>query len=249
MDPLSTARPLRPETSTRIEALIRIGLATGLVLLHASPGFGLTDGLTDSVPSGLEVLCSVDCTVPGGAPDRGDGSSFEFELGLRAVEDGLDLRIETEGSLYLVGPLDAETTIELATAELEIGGDLNLSAGTRLEATRFDQEPIALEGPGLVLAAFPSVAPATPVDDSGDLPISIVRAGDVYLDLSGVRLGSLDVFAERSIVIRQDERLAFVPEPSTALLLALGLASLATGRRSPSAFVRTATSRSRPSGS
>ena len=67
-----------------------------LATLLASTG-GAAGGSPGSFPTGLAELCNLDCVVRGEIPDRGDGSPFEFVLGLATVESGL--RSRTRSSL------------------------------------------------------------------------------------------------------------------------------------------------------
>jgi hypothetical protein len=206
----------------------------------AAPTHALT------LPPGLEALCEGDCAVEGEVLDRGDGTPFDFELALVAVASGLDLAIETGGSAYLAGPLDALGTIELQAGEIRIGdeivGDASIEVPPPGEITILVPgiEIVAPEpsrtigGTGVTLVTSGGgirVAASTPIElAASDRTISIAREGDVYLDLAGVQLGSLSVTAGVSIVSRE-ERLAFVPEPSTALFVGIGLVALAAHRR------------------
>jgi hypothetical protein len=191
------------------------------------------------------VLCDADCAVVvGEAPDRGDGTPFDFDLGLIAQAAGLALAIETGGSAYIVGPLDALGTIELQAGEVQIGDEIvgggSIEVPPRGEITIVvsdtvivaPEPPRTIGGGGLVVSSGGDiqVAASTPLDPaSSGGPISISREGDIYLDLAGVELASLSVTAGVSIVSRE-EKLTLVPEPATALLVALGLALLGAGQ-------------------
>jgi hypothetical protein len=226
-----------------------------LATLLASTG-GAAGGSPGSFPTGLAELCNLDCVVRGEIPDRGDGSPFEFVLGLATVESGLDLVIETEGSVYLAGPLDALTTIELNAGDIRIGDGLDI--GSNLDIRLDGREEITISVPDLVLVSAPglgaigganvsisgggsfvsaqgavgsTLVPAVERTKSGtrDSTITIRLEGDVYLDLTDVQLDSLTIRAGRSIV-SQDTTISFVPEPSAGLLMGLGLAAMGIRR-------------------
>ena len=220
----------------------RVGFILAQLVWLAAPSQALT------LPPGLETLCEGDCAVEGEVPDRGDGTPFEFELALVALASGLDLAIETGGSAYLVGPLDALGTIRLQAGEITIDGEAWRDASIEVppdggitilvpEIEIVTADPSrTIGGGGVTLVASGGdirVAASTPIELAASMgTISIAREGDIYLDLANVQLGSLSLTAGVSIVSRE-ERLALVPEPSTALFVGIGLAALTARRRAP----------------
>ena len=98
-------------------ALLACLLATTLsAAVMASPA-AASSGQPGSFPGlgrGLETLCQLDCSAL--PPPRLSGSAvdrFDFELGVRVVEDDLDLTIRSGGDVYLLGPAAASESIRL----------------------------------------------------------------------------------------------------------------------------------------
>ena len=52
----------------------------------------------------FSTLCDGDCSLLGEA-DRGDGTRFDFDLGIAADGDDRKIQIKTRGNVYLVGPI------------------------------------------------------------------------------------------------------------------------------------------------
>ncbi len=108
-------------------------------------------------------------------------------------------------------------------SEIVVAGE-----GGAVELSANDVPDLRISGAGLVLAAQAVVAGASSTPPAiGGLAVS--RAGDVYVDLSGVTLRSLNVVVKGAVVVAGGNA-APVPEPGTALLLGLGLTALARQR-------------------
>lgn len=220
-----------------IAGLIGIGIVIAIGL-SASAANALSSGSASS--GGLELLCVDSCPSLIGHTTY-DGSPIAFEWGARVRLDGLDIRIEATGDVHiLTGPILAATSIDLLAKRLVRVGDgmqievreefrievpiagapvskdgrVQVDLGDRLSS----RDETAIRGDDANLAALTSKQFATQIFPG----LAISRDGDVYLDISGIRLGRLEVRAGGEIHL-DSAALVAVPETGTALLLGLGL--------------------------
>jgi hypothetical protein len=205
----------------------------------------------------FETICHFDCSsVLAPIEDPLTGTDFEFEIALKAISDGLAISVTTPGSVYIVGDVAATGQLKMSGAGFYIDAN-TLSESLRLYGDDF--EPIEVYVASVLTSAdldlgsgymSPDVTLTTFGVDLGIVDevkgdkrphfgrttthASIVADGDIYLDLSMVKLSRLFVNAGGSIVLSQDPGM-MIPEPSTALLMGLGLAALsgATHRLRP----------------
>jgi len=272
---------------------IRTGLMTLGLLLVALPALAASSIenplndliIPDPIPFPIvNELCDGDCaSLPPTPPPYED--AFDFEYGAQVTRGGLDIKVETTGSVFLVGPVRAAEGIYLeAGRDITALGNSIFAADEIILHTnpRNDKDSIDLNFPIFGPLAPPTLPPSVDIcacirtishlgvsvldgDDlrvgRGDIRLegdrvtaaltaydpdefatvgdkvgtfrlgwSISRNGDIYLDVSNTELRSLKIKAGRSIVMA-DSLTTVVPEPGTALLLALGLAGLSRRRR------------------
>ncbi|HPG24815.1 MAG TPA: hypothetical protein PLW10_04220 [Myxococcota bacterium] len=225
----------------------RVGLAAlsllGVALGSTRPAMALSQA--DFEGTALETICQDACV---GLPAL-DGSDLTFSWAARARVDDLDIRLHTTGRVHLLGPIRATGSVTLLSdtsiavmdgVAIDVGetltistlGDLDLLSGEitigrdRIDLGEVRTPPdgdITIGAGGVVIASALSAAdPAGPTWPA----LAIARDGDLYLDLSGVQLARLEIKAAGGIVIGASESVP-VPEPTPALLAALGLAVLA----------------------
>jgi len=183
--------------------------------------------------SGLVTLCEGDCSSLPEIENPGTGGFFDFELGLEAVLDQLDITLRTEGSVFLVGPITVDDTLSVSIGDPPAPGTIDLRAAGDL-VVRSTEEGIDLvagtivsvPGSPLLVVAEPGMAESAP-----PTVFDIDVTGDVFVSVYGVTLARLEIVAGEAVVAIDGP---VVPEPGTAGLLGLGLALLA-GRfaRSP----------------
>lgn len=187
-----------------------------LVLAGAAPAAATTSS-ADAV-GGLRILCDGSCQLAdlGGVPEP--AAAFDFGLGLALVTDDADLTLRTTRSIYLLGPTNVE-------------GLLSLDASTiGVWVPPFEGPLLPPPGSGFDAGAGVQSVIARPVPDiSVGASLLIEVDVDVYLDVRDRTLATLTLVAGEQILI-MGVPLAFVPEPGTATLVGLGLASLAAAR-------------------
>lgn len=66
----------------------------------------------------VQLLCAGDCSGLPAVPLRPDGNAFDFGVGSRAILDGADLTIQTEGSVFVYGPVLASESISMTAADV-----------------------------------------------------------------------------------------------------------------------------------
>ena len=206
----------------------------------------------------LTPLCRGDCDILGSVPVDLDVSPFDFVLGSRAIADGLEIRIKTPGSVFILGNIRATGDIWLRASEVYLQGGISAERNLILETPGFSRLPI--DGPGLLatigeeltggfitsrsrstsrrqpeMRQFGDVKSSAPRDGRarnrrrGNTVVRIHARGDIYIDVSGVTLSGLRVRAGGAI-ITSNRPLTAVPEPSAALMLGLGLSALSAHR-------------------
>lgn len=134
------------------------------------------------------------------------------------------IHIETDGPITMRPRSDLD--IDLGTG-IEIGGGI----GFEIEFPSIIDSRIicaCISTVQLGAGGVSLTAEAVTLNDGGlnSLVSRITGTGDIYLDLSMVSLKNLKVKVGKSIVLSDLESISAVPEPGTALLLGLGLATL-----------------------
>jgi len=196
----------------------------GLVGLVGLAGVGIL--VNPSPANAANVICEGDCSELA-VPDFGEGSAFDpIVLGVESTTGDRRLRIATKGDVYLVGPISTTKKSMLKALNIIVSVPAMIPENIKLKTRN-------------LLADFPSVVSRNAGD--GDIRtrirekngnVRIKSNGDLYIDISETDLLQLKIKA-KGFVIVSDERLTPitpVPEPSTAILMALGLAGLSTRR-------------------
>ncbi|MFK7896792.1 MAG: PEP-CTERM sorting domain-containing protein [Myxococcota bacterium] len=175
----------------------------------------------------LNTLCEGDCSILG-TTDRGDGTAYNFAIGVSGMEGDVSYSVKTKGNIYLVGPVSSDKS-KLKGKTIILSDASNLPDNAKLKTKN-------------LLSSFDSVADPmmadaidfkTKVKVKKSSKVSIKSNGDVYLDITGLDLSKLKLKAKGTIIVSGDAldgSTTPVPEPTTALLMALGLAGLSMRR-------------------
>lgn len=183
----------------RFVLVFLIGLGWLAVLATPKASAGSTASYAEPAVGGaLQVLCEGDCSQLPAVRLPGDDHAFDFEAGLKAVLDGVDLTIQTEGSVFVHGPIRAQGDVTLSASDLTIfdteissGGlsagadiilrvDRDLTLGDVIQLPFFPE--VTLETASLDLAAFDRPICACVATR---LSIPAAQAGPVALSSNG----------------------------------------------------------------
>lgn len=202
--------PRKPAQSFLKTALVGLGLA---VLAHAPSAMA------------LNTLCEGDCSILE-ATDRGDGTAFDFGLGVSGMEGDVSYSVSTQGNIYLVGPVSSDTS-KLKGKTIILNDASNLPGNVKLKTKNLLDNFVSVTDPIMAEA----INFKTNVKSKKN-KIKIKSNGDIYLDITGVDLSKLKLKAKGTILVSGDalDSTTPVPEPTTALLMALGLAGLSMRR-------------------
>jgi hypothetical protein len=186
---------------------------------------------SSSPAKALNVICEEDCSQLED-PNLGDGSAFDpLALGFETTQGDLTVKVSTKGNVYLVGPISAEKASNLKATSIIIDDPTMVPEQVRLKTRN-------------LLTTYPSVASSSTSGTSSDDPSTRIRIrirekkgnilvksnGDLYIDVSATDLVKLKIKARGSIIVTDEALTAPVPEPTTAVLMALGLVGLSLKR-------------------
>jgi hypothetical protein len=182
---------------------------------------------SSSPAKALNVICEEDCSQLED-PNLGDGSAFDpLALGFETTQGDLTVKVSTKGNVYLVGPISAEKASNLKATSIIIDDPTMVPEQVRLKTRN-------------LLTTYPSVASSSTSATSGEDPSTRIREkkgnilvksnGDLYIDVSATDLVKLKIKARGSIIVTDEALTAPVPEPTTAVLMALGLVGLSLKR-------------------
>lgn len=162
--------------------------------------------LAASPAAALTTICDGDCAIVDDA--------FDFGLGLEADPGDKKIKLMTTGNVYVVGPISASKGTKLSADDIIFDDDLGSNGKVKSKVGK------AFKGNGR---------------SGNNGKGKVMSDGDIYLDVSDVDLKKLQIKAGGQIVV-SDESLPIsnpIPEPTTALLVGLGLTGLAIrGKRS-----------------
>lgn len=96
-------------------------LIAAMALIHfaAQPAEAFSSSPDPSMVT-AQLLCVGDCSSLPAVPLPLSGDPFDFGIGFKAVVDGADLTIQTEGSVFVYGPIHASESIFLFGADITI---------------------------------------------------------------------------------------------------------------------------------
>ena len=191
---------------------VLVGLAFA-VLVHAPSAMA------------LNTLCEDDCSNLE-ATDRGDGTAFNFGLGVSGMEGDVSYSVSSKGNIYLVGPVSSGKS-KLKGKTIILNDASNLPGKVKLKTKNLINDFVSVTDPIMAEA----IDFKTKVKSKKN-KVKIKSNGDIYLDITGVDLSKLKLKAKGTILVSGDalDSSTPVPEPTTALLMALGLAGLSMRR-------------------
>ncbi len=173
----------------------------------------------------LNTLCEGDCNILA-TTDRGDGTAFDFVLGVSGMESDVSYSVKTKGNIYLVGPVSSDKS-KLKGKTIILNDASNLPDSVKLKTKNLLDSFVSVTDP----IAAEATRFKTKVKSKKN-KVKIKSNGDIYIDITGVDLAKLKLKAKGTILVSDDALDAStpVPEPTTALLMALGLAGLSMRR-------------------
>jgi len=200
----------------------RIGMATLAIAVLAGP-------LALASPArALVTFCQGTGCDGLAATDRGDGTAFDFVLGLDGTPDDRLIDIKTRGNVYLVGPISDDVRAKLKATTILLEGS---SAGSRR---------VKVKARDLVTNFVADPTPDAPTGAGSDRTqvrhangrTKVKSNGDIYLDLAGLDIRRVKIQARGAIVLDTTTLTppVVVPEPSTVAMMLLGLAGLSLRR-------------------
>lgn len=191
---------------------------------------GLAFAVVAHAPSAMAVssICEDDCSALSSI-DRGDGTAFDFAIGVSATDGDTAYNVTTKGNIYLVGPLSAEKT-RLKGRTILLDGDSHLPEDKVKLNTRNILESYASVADPIVSEATDFKTKFKTNEKKGK--VRIKSNGDIYLDITGIDLRRVKLKAKGTIYVSASalDAPTPIPEPTTALLMALGLAGLSMRR-------------------
>jgi len=187
--------------------------ALAFVQLAAVPAEAFSSSPDPSTVA-VQILCAGDCSQLSAVPLPPGGEPFDFERGLLAVVDGADLTIQTEGSVFVYGPITASESIYLLGSNITI-------FDTRLDAPEITLDaaetklkiPTPIVFPGLIEARPEYRTICACLSIGGDVSgvIGPIVGGPIELEASGLRIGPAGGIAIAAANIGQDPEPAKIP--------------------------------------
>ena len=167
-----------------------------LLLALALPGVAAANSTAPTFATfgpALKTICDGDCGQQSILESRREAAGFPgaFDLGLKALEDGLDLTLESDGNIFILAPLNSSGLIRLNTTDLVILDNVLLN-GTEI---------VLAPAPGIVppIIQLPPICACISIGDlSRDLLVVSAPAGDS--GATGTAAGSISLRAGDSII-------------------------------------------------
>jgi hypothetical protein len=142
-----------------------------------------------SPSAAVTILCQNDCSELDAITGSAGGTPFDFEIGLRAVTEGVGIKIITEGNIYVVSPIHATGRVDLFAFGIVLGDPGTSGEGGIFTPPRDIDLSITLSSrEGIIKVPtfdLPIVGPDIPVIDGG-AGLSLGSSGEIVAAITTV---------------------------------------------------------------